>query len=359
MSAITIMGLITLFSQGKTYSENEKRILSQFPKCTFETIKTGEFQDGLEKYLADHITGRDFFVGLSAYFEKLMGKNALGDIYSAEDGYLINAPKDASDSSFVKNMENLYKFTNKTSLKSTLMIVPSAGYIMEDKLPALHKTYGDDRLFKLSSSLTENIKFLDTREALYNAYKEGTGVYYRTDHHLTSEGSYALYKEYCNLMGFGYPLKEEYSVEKKDGFLGTTYSGSGYFLTKPDTLEMWDLGLKVSVSFDDGKKSDTMFFKEHLNKMDMYPVYLDGNHSYVKIENPDAKHGNLLIVRDSYAQNMAPFLAYNYKEIHMLDMRYYRGSMDKFLEENDIDEVLYLFGIDTLITDESTSWLLI
>lgn len=359
MGAIIIMGLLTFIGPDKTYSENEKRILAEFPEFSWSTIASGEFQDGLEKYIADHLPGRDFFVSTNAYSDKLMGKNTLKDIYSADDGYLINAPKENSDEVFKKNMQNFNAFTAKTGIDSTLVIVPTAGYIMEDKLPAGHKPYREDELFKTASSLTGNISFFDARSTLYNSYIEGKGIYYRTDHHLTSEGSYCLYKDLCDYMGLEYPSKEKYSIEKITGFYGTTYSGSGYFLTESDTLEIWDLGLNVKVTFEDGKTSDTMFFKEHLKNMDMYPVYLDGNHSYVRIENPDAKEGNLLVVRDSYAQNLAPFLAHNYKNIHMLDMRYYRGSITEFLKDKDIDKIMYVYGMDTLITDASTTWLLI
>lgn len=359
MGATVIMGLLTFIGPNKSYSENEKRILAEFPQFSWSTIASGEFQDGLEKYIADHLPGRDFFVGTNAYSDKLMGKNTLGDIYSADGGYLINAPKEDSDEVFKKNMQNLKAFTDKTGIDSTLVLIPTAGYIMEDRLPRNHKPYRDDELFKTASTITDNISFFDVRSTLYNSYKEGSGVYYRTDHHLTSVGSYALYKDFCDYLGMSYPSKEEYSIEKIEGFYGTTYSGSGYFLTESDTLEIWDAGIKAKVTFEDNKTSDTMFFKEHLENMDMYPVYLDGNHSYVRIENPSAKWGNILIVRDSYAQNLAPFLSYNYKNIHMLDMRYYRGSMAEFLKDKDIDLILYVYGLDTLITDSSTSWLLI
>ncbi len=359
MGLIIIMGAITFFAPGRTYSENEKRILADFPKITWDSIKSGEFQDGFETYISDHLAGREFFVGVNAYWDKLLGKNALKDIYSADDGYLVNAPKDISGGSFRKNMENFQNFTQKTGIDSTLMIIPSAGYIMEDKLPSFHKKYNDDELFKLASELTPSVRFFDTRGRLLNKYNEGAQVYYRTDHHLTSEGSYALYREYCTLKGMDYPQKEEYSISTYGGFYGTTYSGSGYFLNRDDSIEIWDKGTKVTVTLEekDSKKADSMFFKEHLDSMDMYPVYLDGNHSYVKIENPESEGGNLLIIRDSYAQNMAPFLAHNYKNIYMLDMRYYRNFMSKFLEENEIDEILYLYGIDTLLTDESSNWL--
>jgi len=357
--AIIIMSLVTFLSPVKTFSENEKRVLSKFPKLSIENILTGNFQDEIEVYLSDHIIGRDFFVGVNSYYSYLLGRNSLGDIYKSDGGYLINAPKDDISDSFSKNMKNIETFSASNGIDSTLMIVPSAGYIMEDRLPKFSKSYDDDDFFRKASSLTPSIKFFDVRQVLYDTYEKGTQVYYRTDHHLTSEGSYIIYDEYCNFKGLNSPSKEQYRIERYDGFYGTTYSGSGYWLTDSDSIEIWDLGIKTPVTIEekDTKNSDTMFFKEHLKKRDMYPVFLDGNHGYVKIENPNATEGNLLIIRDSFAQNMAPFLSYNYKNIYMLDMRYYRNSMKEFLKNNNIDEILYLFGIDTLKTDNSTSWL--
>ncbi len=360
MGTITVMSLITFFGPHRTYSENEKRMLASFPKFSFDAIASGKYQQELETYISDHITGRDFFVGIDAYFSNLMGKNALGDIYKSEGDYLINAPKNDVNGHFVKNMNNFEKFAAKTGVPSAIVIVPTAGYIMEDKLPGFHGEYNDDRLFETASELTPSVKFFDARQPLIEAYNGGKQLYYRTDHHLTSAGSYELYKAYCDFSGLDCPEESEYAKETYGGFYGTTYSSSGYWLTKADDIELWNLGEKVSVTHDetDGAASDTMFFKEHLNKKDKYPVYLDGNHSYVKIENPRAEGGNLLIVRDSYAQCFAPFMSHNYKNIYMLDMRYYRNSVLGLVEENNIDEVLFLYGIDTLLTDSSSSWLL-
>jgi len=359
MAFITVFALLTFVLPPKEYSENEKRILAQFPQFNAQTVFSGEFQKELETYMSDHLAGRDFFVGLNAYFDRLLGKNTLGSIYHADDGYLINAPSDVSDDVFKKNMQNFDAFSKAAKIPSTLMIVPSAGYIMEDKLPAFCGKYRDDELFKIASELTPSVNFLDVRGALYEKYCDGQQVYYKTDHHLTSAGSYVIYKEFCKNVGTTPPAKEAYSITEHDGFYGTTYSGSGYFLSAADKLEIWDLGEEVKVTLEekDSKKSDTMFFEEHLDKQDMYPVFLDGNHSYVHIENSHSYGGNLLIIRDSYGQNMAPFLSHNYRNIYMLDMRYYRNSMSDFVKDKKIDRILYLYGINTLMTDSGSSWL--
>ena len=360
--ALCVVSAVTFFNTSNNYSENEKRFLAVFPEFSIKTVMNGSFQDELETYMSDHIMGRDFFVGIEAYFSNIMGKNALQDIYKAEGGYLINAPKPlpkkGETDHFGKNLTNMETFSLMNGIESTLVIVPSAGYIMEDKLPVFHKKYNDDKLIMKAAEKTPSIKFLDVRKILFDAYKSGRDVYYRTDHHITSRGSYEIYKAYCDFSGLDCPSENLYTVENHEGFYGTTYSGSGYWLTKPDELEVWDLGEDVTVTLEeDGEVSDTMFFEKHLNQQDKYPIYLDGNHSYVKIENPKAEGGTLLVIRDSYGQNFVPFLAHNYKKIYMLDMRYYRKSMSELFGSEKIDEILYLYGIDTLLTDSSTSYL--
>ena len=125
-------------------------------------------------------------------------------------------------------------------------------------------------------------------------------------------------------------------------------------------MELWNIGDNVSVTVDDGgkvKKSTGLFFTQHLKDKDKYPVFLDGNHALVKIENPSAPENSILIIKDSFAQCFAPFLSHNFKEVYMIDLRYYRKSVSDFVAENNIGEILYMYGIDSLLTDTNSAWL--
>lgn len=344
----------------RTYSENEKRYLASFPKFGVSSVFDGTFGKELETYMADHIAGRDFFVGLNAYFSLATGRNSVSDVYKCKDGYLINSPNKANSEVFEKNLSRFEGFTKKVKLPSTLMIVPSAGYIMEDYLPKFHGKYRDDELFALASRLTPSISFLDTRNTLSGAVSQGKQMYYRTDHHLTSAANYELYALFCDFSVRDCPARSKYEVETYDGFCGTTKSSSGYFLEKDNTLEIWNAGDSVKVQIDDGDKkeeADSLFFKENLKNKDKYPVFAGGNHALVKITNENAKDGSILVVKDSFAQCFSTFLTHSFKEIYMVDLRYYRGSVSNLAEENDIDEILYMYGIDSLLTDTNSVWL--
>ena len=88
-----VMAVLLFALPDKDYSENEKRYLAGPPELTAEKILSGETQEELEKYTADQIPGRDFYVGVNAYWNLATGRNAAQDIYYCDDDYLINAPK--------------------------------------------------------------------------------------------------------------------------------------------------------------------------------------------------------------------------------------------------------------------------
>lgn len=56
----------------------------------------------------------------------------------------------------------------------------------------------------------------------------------------------------------------------------------------------------------------------------------------------------LLVVKDSYAHVLLPFLAEHVQELHVLDLRYYNGSVQKYLEEQAIDQVLFIYNMQSV-----------
>lgn len=349
-----------LFQPKKTYSEREKRYLAEFPALTWATLEDGTAQTQWETWLSDHFPARDVFVGLNAYEKLLTGRNALEKIYFARDNYLINAPTALDMALFTTNLQRFDNFAKNTGLPASLVLVPSTGSMKEPLLPLGHGPYPDDQLFEAAQKTVTAMTAYDLRRQLAQA-DNAQPVFYHTDHHLTAYGAYTLYAAWREAQGLSARPQSDYTVTSYDGFYGTTWSGSGYFLTPPDTVELWDSGLAPTVTITDGGKdpvvSDSFFFLGHLQELDKYPVYLDGNHTLTKIENPDAPAGTLLVIKDSYAHAVAPFLAEHYSTVYLLDLRFYRGSVTEFVKEQGVDELLFLYGASTLLTDTNSAWL--
>lgn len=361
---IIIMCVLFLFMPKKKYSANEKRYLNVFPEFNIDTLFSGSFGEEFETYMSDHVAGRDFFVGLNAYYDMYSGRNGSNGVYRGSDSYLINDPAEFKDNRVERNVSLLSQFAQNNNVKATLMAVPSTGYIMSSKLPSNHKNYNDDTFFEIINKNKGNMEFLDLRNTFKQSAADGAQLYYKTDHHWTSAGAYTAYKAYCQNAGLDATTKEEFNIEKFDDFFGTTYSTSALWLNPADTVEIWrnknHNENTVRVDITEGKNTlsyATMFFTNHLEAADKYPIFLDGNHSLVKITNNNAPKKKLLMINDSYSHCIAPFLSDNYSEIIMVDLRYYKMPVSDIIKNEGITDVLMLYGIDNLVTDDNINFL--
>ena len=71
--------------------------------------------------------------------------------------------------------------------------------------------------------------------------------------------------------------------------------------------------------------------------------------------NPDGPR--LLIIRDSYADSLVPFLTPHFSEIHLLDLRYYKLSIADYIAQNGIDQALVLYSVPNFVTDSNLLWI--
>ena len=81
---------------------------------------------------------------------------------------------------------------------------------------------------------------------------------------------------------------------------------------------------------------------------------MGGNQPLCVIKNeaiPDG--GKILLIRDSYSDSLAPFLAQSFSEVHLLDLRYYRSPAARYAEENGIDAICVLYSAQNFISDRN------
>lgn len=350
LAFLLVVAILSVILPKSGYSENEKRVLAEFP--TVKTVTDGSFGQELETYLSDHFPLRDLWVGLNAYAGQALGQNGISGIYAGSDGYLIAEAGAYSEETALRNIGVLRDFADRAGLPATIMTVPTAGYMLTEKLPVNHRDYYDAALFDLIRENAGQMQVLDLQSTL----RATENAYYRTDHHLTSAGAYAMYRAY-------FPEGQEFACTSTvSGFYGTGYSKSGLWLTPPDDLEIWEIPGDFTVTIRDGSTVsvyDSLYFPEHLENMDKYPVFLDGNHQIVTVDNPAVSNGRrLLILKDSYAHCFATFAASQCEQVCMVDLRYYKGSVSKLIKEYGCTEILYLYGAENLATSTDIPWLM-
>ena len=346
--------LYWLLCPRKTFSESERRYLSEPPKLT--SLKDWTFDDAVETYLADQLPGRDALVGLNAYTVLLSGRQVSAEIWRDKEGYLVEAPIRATSEQLQKRLARIAALGEKTGRPVYVMAVPSTGYIRRGTLPkALGDLYRDETLLRQIAEFS-GIKAVSLEDTFL---REGQSWYYRTDHHWTSEGAYAAYRLFMEAAGRAALPYDGFYHHTAAGYVGSTRSRAALWLTTPDVLtidEPMDTAVRVTFS-DDKTTYDSLFFYGHLEEYDWYPLFLDGNHPITVVENGNAAADapTLLMVKDSFGNTLAPLLVPSYGKIVLVDPRYYRKSVADLCAEYGADEILFCYSLERISSDLNLS----
>ncbi len=353
---ILLVPLYWLLFPRKTFSESERRYLSEPPKLSAASLKNWAFDDAVETYLADQLPARDALVGLDAYTVLLSGRQVSREIWVDREGYLVEAPIDVAPEQIDKRLKRMAALGERTGLPVYVMAVPSTGYVHRAALPqALGELYRDEEILQRIYDAPGVVPV-----ALADTFlQEGQSWYYRTDHHWTGPGAYAAYRLFMAAAGHEALPYDGYYHHTVDGYVGSTRSRSALWLAKPDTLTVDEpMDTPVTVTFsDDDKVCGSLFFYDHLSEYDWYPLFLDGNHPVTVVENgrAPADAPTLMLVKDSFGNTLAPLLAPSYKKIVLVDPRYYRGSVADLCGEYGADEVLFCYSLERICTDLNLS----
>lgn len=339
-------GLLHILLPDRTFSPVENRSLAQLPEFSWPALRDGSYTAGLEKYLEDQFPLRDGWMGLKNRYEYLLGKREFHGVYLCGDR-LIHKIEDASRAE--QNAGYLRKLTEQTDIPVYLGLIPTAAEVYKNLLPAGAENFDQlDYLEKVRESVPDAI-WVDIEKWMDSA--SGVPLFYRTDHHWTSAGAWRGYAALMEAMGEPYePLGTPESVS--EDFYGTLYSTSGVHWLKPDTIERYLSGEGVTV--EDAEKGEThgLYVDSFLEEKDKYASFLGGNAPLYIVRNPSAATDKkLLVVRDSYADSLAPFLSQYFSEIHLLDLRYYRTPVAQYAQENGMDQIFVCYSVENFVKD--------
>lgn len=332
------------------FSQLEKRYLEDKPELTVDTLTSGEFGADVDLYMADHIPGRNFFVGLNAYVELYTGRQVSKDIYVARGDRLVEAPVGDDMKQATKNMYFINKFAETIGAPVDLVIVPSAGFAAQDQIQGPHYAYRDPavigQIYAMAEGTVSPVDMVDV-------YADRAELYYRTDHHWTSRGAYEGCAAYMAYKNRTYPAAEEFTVTTAQGFTGSTYTRAGLWSIPGESLEMWSRSQDLQVTNETGKTQNSLFYPERLQETDKYTVFLDGNHAKVTITNPNGQ-GSILVIRDSYSNCLGGFLAESYETVVLVDLRYLNAeAVSELYAQQGFDDVLVCYSIGNFMTDNN------
>ncbi|MCC3867764.1 DHHW family protein [Terrisporobacter mayombei] len=350
-----------IITKDKTFSETENRMLAGKPKFSVDKLLEGRFTSKFEDYVVDQFIGRDFFTNVKINIDKLLGKKESNGVFLGEDGYLIENFNKPNEEAVKENLQAINNFSTRyKNVKQYMLISPTAVNILKDKLPMDAPVMDQEAyLQSYKDKLPPSMSFVDNYKAMYDHRNEY--IYYKTDHHWTSLGAFYSYKELAKSMQLEETLDDYYTQQMvSNDFFGALSSKSGYDVKEGDKVNIYlpakEDSQHVIVNYaEEQERTATLYSSEALDKKDDYEVFLKGNHPLVKIKTDTNNNKTLLIFKDSYANSFIPFLVKDFSKIIVVDPRYYYEDIDNLMQQENVNEVLYLYNANTFFNDTSLS----
>lgn len=336
-------------SHQRTYSPVEKRELQTRPEISITKVLDGRFQKKYESYLRDQFPGRDHWVSFQTDMELFMGKNEIHNVYIGKNHYLLEhyTEKEFDPQQISKNLQALEKFVGKAKQNADVhvMMVPTKSWVLREKLPAFAPHYKEQKFYDALQQKLEKEDVLISVELVLDAHKEEE-IYYRTDHHWTTLGAWYAYEQYTKAVGGDLQRAQEkrkFRCISKD-FYGTTYAKINY-ARQADKIEIYEPADKLRVVYNMGeKKTKTLYDVSFLKTADQYSVFTGGNQAVLEITGGIKNGKTLLLIKDSFANSILPFLAEDYEKLVVVDLRQLNVSGDRLLEMFSPTDILILYN---------------
>ncbi len=414
---LLIFGITILFwaLPDNDYSGAEKRQLKQLPEISASRF-ANEFKQGfneifmtydekqvlnandsmfdeIAEYYADQFPIRDSLRALKGYTEMVLFKQQSNGILFAnggladpdtitgttenENGVLTDRTEQDALKTIEKNVAFINILNKRLEQTDTKLFTAVAGRtidVSKNVLPLLYPSDKNDAFWAAYDQAVEKtgINSIDLLEQMRYHVENGEYVYYKTDHHWTSLGAYYAYVEIMKSFG-ELPLTLDHFTQEiaSENFLGTVYASAGVAPNGADTITLfrYDGDDEFTTTIPVGKEITTLngfYNTSYFSTKDQYSAFLGhenpiygGNNPITFIKkNTTENRETLVLIKDSFAHSVAPFLAFHY-DLVILDMRYYLPdgkdlkTVLQYAQQDNVSKILILYNMETFMNDES------
>ena len=352
--------IINVIVPDREKSVQENRMLATKPKFRLSSLISGDYDEKFEAYMDDQFVGRDMWRKLKVMVDRIGGSRLENSVYIGTNGQLLEQIEVADENHLAANIKAIKSFSESQSkIPVRMMLVPDAANVLNHSLPALAKPEDQTQMFSMvRKDLGDSVEWIDVSTEL-NKHKTEK-IYYKTDHHWTTLGAFYAFQAAAPSLGIEGDLSGKYvSYAVSDSFNGMLASKSGVNLGEKEQIDIYvpteeDTDLIVDY-VDEGKRSTSLYDSSKLKEKDQYTVFLGGNSSLLDIRTVSTSTKRLLLVKDSFANSFIPFLTPYYREIVVVDPRYYSGTINDLMDSYRISEVLFLYSGNTFFKDNNIS----
>ena len=327
-------------------------------------------KEKIDEIFSNNIAGKYSYIDIYGLSQRLLNKRVIEDaadgkrVIKLKNGQLSFIYPKIETNEWAEKIINVQEYCNK---KGIYMLYVDAPWKINQKedLPFYLKDYVNEVEDSFISSLKkEYVNYIRIKD-----YIKKDNYFFKTDHHWNIETAFEVYQIIMNNIedNTDFVIKQEYltNFNKKTYnkiFLGTYgkrvgkyYSGIDDFTYITPNFETsfevinnrdWD----KNESELKGSFEETLTYKEFLEvekldrELSTYYTYGKGTKAEIIIKNNNSYNNKkILILKDSFADPVYPFLSLNFKETRVIDVRRFRAiRLFSYIENNKPDIVLFI-----------------
>lgn len=332
----------TMINSAKTFVTDTK---VKGPMEAFSTFTSSVDNNSVE-YLSNHSK----FMDINSLYNNVINTRVVKKddetVVKMDNGYLSGEVKSIPNSSIKQYVKNIKELQNKTHTPIVYVMAPEKGY--NGGIPSNAQNYIKSNCDRFINELKRNsLDYLDLRDAMNKQKISEKMAFFNTDHHWKPSTGLWATEEICKKLNMNYDFTyskklidiSNYNIKKYNNyFLGSYGKKVGTYFTKYglDDFELitpkFDTELVVNNPVKKQKKSgkfeDTIINSKSLSYDDVYDSWVYSTYSYgdnalqiIDNKKSDKNAKTILVVRDSFAGVVTPYLSLECKQLHILDLR--------------------------------------
>lgn len=351
-----ILNIPNLISIGKGLVK-EKEYRLAFIRAEVNTSYTEDF------------FGKYSFINFNGLVAKILGRQTVNDVVKLQNGHLTQPIEALDNGADAAKVTELNSWLAEKEIPFLFVQTPYKIDATDKQLPRGIEDYSNENADIFLNAIGQvGIPYLDMRKELVEQGISYEEMFYKTDHHWTTESAFYAFTILTDYMEseWGYEIADEITdrASYEEEFYrqcllgshgrrcGKYYGGLDDFKVIAPTYEtnistcIVDTGEVREGDFRESLLVQERLLEENLFEASQYHTYIGDEYGLVIHKNADADvREKVLIVRDSYVLPMQAFLSQTIEELHVVDLRYYTEmSLYEYIEQINPDKVIMIYN---------------
>lgn len=325
---------------------------------------TADLGNPFETDLTSNLLGKVKYVDFNGLMRRALGQPEMNGIIKLKNGYLVSPMTQVSYDTIERKANELGRVNQIMKSKGIHFLYVATPYAVskyDQQLPKGYVESGNENIDAMLEALHErDVKYIDVREKIHENGLNQYDMWYKTDHHWSTEGAFFTFSQIVEFLEKDINLEidqkilDESSYEKvtyEKWHLGSCGQRTGRFYAGVDDFTLYYPKFETDLNHVEFK--DCMYDYEPLQNRNYMSRYTYDNvlggslgHWVNGLSSNDSK---ALVICDSMGKAIMPFISLAFSESMVLDANEITNDI---LNEYNPDVVLMILHPRELVEGE-------